>query len=159
MQTAKPAEDVQLPKWTAESLAGLELLWRVIDSKNEIYEQMKSFGFGYTIKSTNTFKPYSMAQLDAKAKEMNFIRKEKKVTAQPPPQPPPSGEEKSGIGNELDKVVKEREGPAQGREQQAQGREQQAQGREQQAQGNTRQRSRACCLGHNRVAFLNLPKL
>jgi len=109
MQTAKPAEDVQLPKWTAESLAGLELLWRVIDSKNEIYQQMKSFGFGYTIKSTNTFKPYSMAQLDAKAKEMNFIRKEKKVTAQPPPQPPPSGEEKSGIGNELGKVVKEKD--------------------------------------------------
>jgi hypothetical protein len=109
MQTAKPADDAQLPKWTAESLAGLELLWRVIDSKNEIYEQMKSFGFGYTIKSTNTFKPYSMAQLDAKAKEMNFIRKEKKVTAQPPPQPPPSGEEKSGIGNELDKVVKEKD--------------------------------------------------
>ena len=109
MQTAKPADDAQLPKWTAESLAGLELLWRVIDSKNEIYEQMKSFGFGYTIKSTNTFKPYSMAQLDAKAKEMNFIRKEKKVTAQPPPQPPPSGEEKPGIGNELDKVVKEKD--------------------------------------------------
>jgi len=114
MQTAKPTEDAQLPKWTAESLAALELLWRVIDSKNEVYDQMKLFGFGYTIKSTNTFKPYSLAQLDAKAKEMNFVRKEKKVIAQPPPQPPPPGEEKSGIGNEprlneLDKVVKEKD--------------------------------------------------